>query len=178
MGIWCTTLMVVVLRVFRRHNPKQGNKVSKLAGLQCGFKQEDYSAEYYKYQVVAGKLLLGTVSLIGNISDYSAESCQPLTVLLLQPFPCPVHNTVDIPKASFPSGICFMTSGGAFLLGSLYFLKYGRLTIVVLYILLNISIGISEAITDKTTHYLYPQYRDGIYAENDDKQGQTRHPQR
>jgi hypothetical protein len=53
---------------------------------------------------------------------------------------------VDIPKASFPCGILFMTSARSFFLGSLYFFQDGGKTSVVDDILLYIGFTIVETI--------------------------------
>jgi hypothetical protein len=59
---------------------------------------------------------------------------------------------VEITKASFPCGICFMTSADAFLLGSLYFLQDGEDTFVIDDILLYVGFRIVEAITNQFIH--------------------------
>jgi hypothetical protein len=59
-----------------------------------------------------------------NLANTNAESILIVSPLMVhyngsEVF-CPVHDTVDISKASFSAGISFMTTAGPFLFGSLY----------------------------------------------------------
>jgi len=60
---------------------------------------------------------------------------------------------VDIPKASFPSGILLMTTADAFLLRSLYVFQDGGAAVVLDDILFYVGFGIAEAITNQFIHF-------------------------